>query len=300
MASLRRLAAAAALALAPGCSDSAGAGGGAAHDPNSLLIANWNVHNLIDDKLNSGTSAETADPAYVAHRKEVARVVDPLAIDVLMLAEVESQGVLDALNGDLAAPFAQTKLIDGNDPRAIDVGIMSRLPLVKVVSHASETFTKLGTKSPVYSYARDCLEVHLDAHGHDLVLLGVHFRSKDNDDPNKRLAEAQHTRQIADAILKAEPNAEVLVLGDFNDVPASPPLAAISAGTPPFVDAADSVAAADRWSFVYQGMNQLIDHQTGSPSLAKLLEPASVTLVHSKQVSAASDHSPLLARYDFD
>jgi predicted extracellular nuclease len=285
------------LALGSGCiptderttTGSSGAG-------NQLVIANWNVHNLINDKLDSGTAAETTDAKYEAHRKAVARVIDTMSPDVFVLQEVESQAVLDALNADLANKYPHTKLIDGNDPRAVDVAILSRVPFTKVASHRMDVFKKAGTSSPTYSYARDCLEVHLDNKIRKIVLLGVHFKSKDIDNPDKRLAEAQHTRKIADDIAAADPTAAILVLGDFNDYAGTPPIDAIVNGTPKFVDSAAEVPGG--WSFLYQNKMELIDHQLGNPFFAAMLVPGSVRIDHGKQVEAASDHSPIVATYD--
>lgn len=264
-----------------------------------LSVATWNVLNLIDEVKNSSVPFEDVDPGYKAHRAEIANVVDTLRPDVFMLQEVESQTVLDALNADLAKPFAFTKLIDGNDPRGVDVAILSDVAFDKVVSHKSDKFLKQGTSSPTYSYSRDCLEVHMTVNGRHLVLLGVHFKSKDNDDPDKRLAEAQHTRVIANGLAKADPSAAILILGDFNDAPGSATMNTIMNGTPPFLEVADAVPANDRWTYKYGGKVFLIDHIMANPIAHDTLDPTSVNIPHTKAVMAASDHAPVFATFGF-
>jgi len=268
--------------------------------PKALTVATWNVLNLIDEKKNSGVPFEDVDPNYPAHRAEIATVVDTLRPDVFMLQEVESQAVLDALNGVLDKKFAYTKLIDGNDPRGIDVAILSDYPFDKVVSHKSDKFLKKGTSSPTYNYARDCLEVHMTVNGRHVVMLGVHFKSKDSDDPDKRLAEAQHTRVIANGLAKADPTAAILMLGDFNDAPGTATMQAVMDGTPPFFGVADAVPENDRWTYKYAGKVFLIDQILANPLVYDMLDPATVSIPHTNAVTKASDHAPVRATFRID
>jgi endonuclease/exonuclease/phosphatase family metal-dependent hydrolase len=193
---------------------------------------------------------------------------------------------------------ATLRLRGTNDPRGIDVGILSKYPLGEVVSHRDDDFSKEGTTTPTYQYARDALEVHLTFNGRPIVLFGVHYKAKDNDDPDKRLAEAQHTRALADAITATSPGTGILILGDFNDTPGSPPYqATVGSGDDSYRNAAENVAQADRWTFDYQGSLELVDQQMGNPLLTERLVPTSVRILHEPEVDPASDHYPLIATY---
>jgi endonuclease/exonuclease/phosphatase family metal-dependent hydrolase len=143
------------------------------------------------------------------------------------------------------------------------------------------------------------LELHLTFNGRDLALLGVHWLSKATQgSEDKRLAEAQRTRAIADALAAAEPSLGVIVLGDFNDAPGSPPLvAAVGQAPSAYADAPDAVASEDRWTFTYNGERQLIDHQLNNPLMSDMLDPGSVRIRHGADVDAASDHAPVIATY---
>lgn len=281
-----------------------GSGAGAPPGPSEpLAVLNWNTRDFFNDQRDTGITNELVLSAseYRAKREAVAAVVQQLAPDVVVLAEVEQLSVLEDLNrGELAGAYPNTALVEGNDPRGIDVGVLSKVPFEKVVSHVEDSFPLAGTQGPIYQFVRDCLEIHLRHNGRHVVLLAIHFRSKSPPDiPEKRLAEAQRARAIADAIAAEDPTAAIAVLGDFNDLPGSPPFQAIAgSGASLFEDAASTLAPADAWSYDYRGDLQLIDHQMANPLLRAMLDPGSVKLLHGALVDAASDHAPTLGIYN--
>jgi endonuclease/exonuclease/phosphatase family metal-dependent hydrolase len=283
--------------------DNTGGGGGAVvpKDPLPLRVVNWNVHNLENDKDDSGAPGETivTTAEYTSHRKAVGIVLNEMDADVLVLTEVENKAVLDDLNNtELGGKYSASSLIEGNDYRGVDIGVLSKYPIDSVVSHKDEPFPLNGTQGPNYYFARDCVEVHIHFNGRNMVFLGSHFKAKSNDDPVKRLAEAQRTRAIADSLIKADPTRAVVILGDFNDTPGSAPyLAVVGEGATAFTDVSLSIPMADRWSYVYQGKLELIDYQIVNPVLAPMIDTKSVAIRHTTSVDDASDHSPVMATY---
>jgi endonuclease/exonuclease/phosphatase family metal-dependent hydrolase len=290
-----------------GTSSSAGAGGsGGERAALPLSIVNWNTHNFFDNKKNPATPDEdiltTAD--YTAKRQTIGAEIKALDGDIVVLAEIENQAILDDLNKtELGSAYAQTILVEGNDSRGIDIGVLTKIAPDSVVSHKDDVFVLAGTNGPQYHFSRDCLELHFTVNERKLILLGVHLKAKSpTDDKDKRLAEAQRVRKIADDLHAKEPDAGLLVLGDFNDTPDSPPCAAVAGAAPDlYVDSASFAPLAARYSYDYMGKLELIDHQMANPRMAAMLDPAQVTLTHAKKVDDstkyASDHSPLEATY---
>src|SRR5262249_38504889 len=159
------------------------------------------------------------------HLTEIANVIGALDPDVAVLAEVENQGVLDDLNGKLANKYATRSVIEGNDPRGVDVAALSKIAFSSVVSHKDDSFVLAGTQGPNSPFAGAAVGSHLTFGGRSIVLLGIPFRSKGPpDDPNKRLAEAERARAIADGLTAADANLGVAILGDYNDLPNSDPV----------------------------------------------------------------------------
>ncbi|MFJ3333183.1 endonuclease/exonuclease/phosphatase family protein [Streptomyces sp. NPDC086766] len=157
--------------------------------------------------------------------KNTGRVIAEIDADVLLTVEVEDRLTLDRFNtqvlsgvlGRRAYPF--NMLIDGNDSRGIDVGILSRHPIRSVRSHIFDTSPE-HPGGPVFS--RDCPEFEIELDGTPLWVLGNHFKSKAGDDPELRLAQAEQVVRIYRAAAERSPN--VLVAGDLNDFLDSPPI----------------------------------------------------------------------------
>ncbi len=270
-------------------------------------VVNWNTRNFFDtvkdDPQNVDENVFLA-AQYQTKLQTIGAVVKNLDPDIAVLCEIEHQAILDDLNkNELGGAYVATALVEGNDYRGLDIGVLSKVPIDQVVSHKDEFFTLAGTNGPAYKFSRDCLEIHVTYEGRHVILLGVHFRSKaGTDDPDKRLAEAQHVRQIANALSQKDPNAAIVILGDTNDLPDSPPVKALMGSDPDlYEDVAMLTPPAERYSFNFMGTLELIDHQMPNPLLYKMLEPTSVVLLHGKDIDDAgqysSDHSPLKATY---
>ena len=284
-----------------------GAGGGGGSVPVvPLTIVDWNTHNYFDAKKNPATPMEIILSAadYAKKRSTIGAELKALAGDIVVLTEIENKGILDDLNtSELAGAYGTSILIEGNDSRGIDVGVLSKIAPDSVVSHKNDFFVLAGTNGPQYHYSRDCIEVHFTFNKRAVIVLGVHFKAKAApDDPDKRLAEGQHTRKIADDLLAKQPDAAIVVLGDFNDTPGSAPYKAVAGAAPQlFVDSADAVPSAERYSYNFNGKLELIDHQMANPALHAMLDPASVVLAHGKNIDDStkysSDHSPIKATY---
>jgi endonuclease/exonuclease/phosphatase family metal-dependent hydrolase len=160
--------------------------------------------------------------------RTTAQVVRDVGADVVAVIEVDNRVALGRFNAALlpavaALPYPHVMVIDGNDERGIDVGLLSRLPIATMRSHVDDRVDG----GPVFS--RDCPEYELALPGGDRLLLLVnHFKSKgyggQADSNARRLRQARRVREIYDS-RRQEGTANIAVLGDFNDTPASAPLA---------------------------------------------------------------------------
>lgn len=161
-------------------------------------------------------------------RLNTAKAIKALKADVQCLIEVEDRITMENFNGDMlgTAKFPYNILIDGNDPRGIDVGLLCRYPVKNICTHI---FDKEKATSRSYIFSRDCLEIELEiAKNKSLYVLCNHFKSKGY---SASQAEADARRKLqADTvkqIIKSKYDLTkdmVVVLGDLNDTPDSKPL----------------------------------------------------------------------------
>ncbi|HEX2163759.1 MAG TPA: endonuclease/exonuclease/phosphatase family protein, partial [Thermoanaerobaculia bacterium] len=153
-------------------------------------------------------------------------------------------------------------------------------------------------------------EVVGDPSGEPLFLVAVHFRSKGGDDPlfgavqpprlaseGQRTAQAEAVAGLVREILAADPAARIAVLGDFNDFSFRPPLAALAGAG--LVDLVERLPEADRYTYVYEGNSQVLDHLLVSPALAAAATGVDAVHLHADFPAGrrASDHDPLVARF---
>lgn len=158
-----------------------------------------------------------------------ARVIRDLDADILALVEVESRPVLkefnekilpkSPVNGDA---YPHLMVIDGNDARGIDVGLMTKedYEIFGMFSHVHDL---KPDGNPVFS--RDCPEYQvISSSGEQIWVLPNHFKSKYGGNnaasKAKRLAQSQKTKEIYEALLD-EGFKNIVVLGDLNDTPSS-------------------------------------------------------------------------------
>ena len=161
--------------------------------------------------------------------RNTARVIADIKADMLAVVEAEDRVALCRFNDDLLKPegflYQSIMLIDGNDGRGIDVGLMTRKNFVidLMRSHVEDA----DSKGVIFS--RDCPEYFVTTpSGETILLLINHLKSKgfgsQADSNGKRKRQAKQIRKIYDA-RRAEGLKNIIVLGDFNDTPESAPLA---------------------------------------------------------------------------
>jgi uncharacterized protein len=111
----------------------------------------------------------------------------------------------------------------------------------------------------------------------------------------QRQAQAAVLNGFVRTLLEADPRAKVVVLGDLNDFWFSTPLEILRSGGV-LKNLHDTLPAAERYTFVFEGNAQTLDHILVSRALASRVE---YDIVHANAEFAAkaSDHDPSVARF---
>ena len=210
--------------------------------PANALVQLSKVRGALYRRAANGTVTVAADGRadwtgwYELRRNDVrwtatlntARVIAEVRPDIVLCVEAEDRPTLLRFNDQVLGPehgaaYPHVMLIDGNDDRGIDVGLLSRYPVRNVRSHVDDR-----TAGGQRVFSRDCPEYLVELPGgRSIVVMPNHFKSKrgGNDDKvrQRRLAQAKRTAEIARDALRTR--GLVMVGGDFNDTPDSAELA---------------------------------------------------------------------------
>ena len=327
----------------------------------SLRLATFNAENLlmrcdfkaagIKDlrrKLNQVSSQ--ADAKRVSgvfnvlsedDRTLTAQALAATRADVCVLQEVENLVTLTTFHDKYLSrwsrqPYREHVLFEGNDPRGIDVGVLSDLQVTARKSHAGKTFEDLGMSPPDKAdarsriFRRDCLELDIAKDGQALTLFVCHFKSMHGGREatrKVRQAEAQAVRKLVEARFPDPAAAKWVILGDLNDYLEIDGVPDTAHGLGPLIDdgfATDLAMARvddplDRWSHHYTPLSQYtaLDHILLSPAMMDLNRQTEVTYVRAGAPwrserhrgyrlqgvgwanPKASDHCPLVAKLTF-
>jgi len=183
-------------------------------------------------------SLELRDEPINEHAmRNTARVMSDLEADVLGVVEAESRPVLGAFNGSILPAiggdaFRHVMVIDGNDERGIDVGLLTRTGY-SIGAMRSHVDDRLPNGQAVFS--RDCPEFEIATpNGGRLVVMVNHLKSKGYGgkakSDAKRQAQAVRIAEIYEGLIDNGVE-NIAVIGDLNDTPDSAPLSRLVAGT---------------------------------------------------------------------
>lgn len=281
-----------------GCGDDTGTPSG----PVTFTLATWNVRNFFDAENDPLKVDDVPTVGELGNKlNEVSSALRVLAADIVVLQEVENKPLLELLNNSRLkdSGYKTVELVEGNDPRGIDVGLLSRYPIKRLQTHVDDKFPGVDGDTATYSFSRDCLEVELDVGGRSVVLLINHLRSESTssgDGTARRAAQAAQVRKIADGLLGQNPNALLAVVGDLNDDPTSRPLQLLRDGSPALFDILTLRPAAERYTASWSGKPQ-VDFQLLSPAMRATLADDTARALHTSIFSKTSDHYPVIASY---
>jgi uncharacterized protein len=143
--------------------------------------------------------------------------------------------------------------------------------------------------------------------GRTVFVIANHFNSKGGDQPTHgryqpptRGSEVQRGQQVSvvrgfvDQLLSVDPGANIVVAGDLNDYQFSPALRTLTAGGA-LTDLITTLPVAQRYSYVYEGNSQVLDHILVSPALRRA--DYDVVHINAEFAQQASDHDPQIVRF---
>ena len=268
-------------------------------------IMTWNVENLFDFVVPHPSSPPLPRVSeYKQSISKVALTIQAAGYPTLIgFQEVENLGILEDIAADpvLADYPYQAVLIEGTDSRGIDVGYLVREDQALIVDQVQYPAPGNITSRPPL-----LVEVQLgEAPGQTLYVLNNHFTSMSGGElatEPRRNAQAAWNLEIALELMSDDPLAPLAIIGDLNSYYNSLPIITIREGG--FQSVFDSLDPEERYTYVYEGNSQVLDHILMNESLQALLVSVNVlhsnadfTLPYSNDESLIhiSDHDPVIA-----
>lgn len=297
----------------------------------AIRIATQNV-----ERLGPGLSNDYE----VELAKDALQIVEVLGVpDVVAVQEVRDLGTLEdlaeAITGLRPEILYEALLIEGNGYGGIEVGFLVRPTVaVQAVNQIGGDVEFDWDGSRLFDRPPLVLEIQLEPTDLDLTVITVHLRSLNGiedpyDGPRVRAKRDAQARWMADWVQSRQqqrPNEPLLVVGDFNafefsdgyvDVigqitgtpdPQGALFPAYIAVDPALVNAVTLMAAKERYTYVYQGNAEVLDHillnQAALPFVVKAAAArgnADVSRAHADDQNTAlrsSDHDGMVVTFN--
>lgn len=154
-------------------------------------------------------ATETTDETAI---RMTARVISDVDADVIAVIEAEDRPALVRFDNELLdGLYRHVMLVDGNDERGIDVGLMTKsgFPIGAIHSHVDYE----DSVGPVFS--RDCARYAITTPSGTVQVLVNHFKSQSGGGGDRRLRQATAVRGFVDDLVAG--GERVVVLGDLNE-----------------------------------------------------------------------------------
>jgi len=278
----------------------------------SFSVATYNLENYLDE------SAGPRHPKTEAAKDKIREMIRAMKPDVLAVEEIGGTNALLELRSSLGAEglnYPHWSHVAGFDTN-IHVAVLSRFPFLACRPHTNEGFLLNGRR---FRVSRGFAEVDVQVNAeYTFTLIAAHLKSRREvlqaDEADLREQEAAILREIIDARLRSDPNLNLIVLGDFNDLKDSKPIRTIiGRGKNALIDTrpaekngelppASNARTAPRnvtWTYYFSKDDTYsrIDYLLLSRGMAREWQTNATYVLALPGWGVASDHRPIIAGF---
>lgn len=285
--------------------------GSAASDesPRELTFCAYNVKNwLLMDRYEDGVASKAASKPAV-EKAAVIATIKQIQPDVLGLSEIGTAEDLAEIQERLqkeGLKLPHSELAQGGDANR-RLGLLSRYPITSRQSQTDLTYELDGQTVPVQ---RGFLDVNVEPlKGVKLRFIGVHLKSMREiaqmDQALMRRHEAALLRNHLDIILESDPNAPILVYGDFNEHRHEAPISTIQ-GSRTSATFIEDIRVRDSqgqtWTHYWELADSYsrLDYFFVTRAMKARIDPQRSHIYDSGSYSEASDHRPIVTTIKLD
>jgi endonuclease/exonuclease/phosphatase family metal-dependent hydrolase len=278
-----------------------------------FTVATYNVENYLERPA-EGRRAKTPEA-----RARVREMLHALKADVLALVEMGGSDALLELRAALRAEgldYPHWEHVSGYDTN-LHLAVLSRFPFTARRPHTNDNFLLSGRRFQVRRGFAE-LEIQVTPR-YQFTLFVAHLKSRrpvpEADQGELRLEEAKILREKIEARLKVRPDANLAVVGDFNDTKDSPALRALIGGRGPMAlvdtrpaepngdsrrsERAGYAPANITWTYFYgrEDSYERIDYILLSRGMAWEWVEEKTYVLAKPGWGQASDHRPIVATF---
>jgi uncharacterized protein len=172
---------------------------------------------------------------------------------------------------------------------------------------------RIDPENDAFDDSRKSLAAEFMFNGEKVIVVANHFNSKGGDGalfgaehPVVLGSEVQRMKQAAvlndfvQEVNEKVKDANVVVLGDLNDFEFSNPINTLEGDV--LTNLMEKLPAEERYTYIYQGNSQVLDHILVTNNLAKRtsIDSVNINADFSEEDGRASDHDPVLAKIQFE
>ncbi len=270
---------------------------------NGLRFINYNVENWLTMDRYVNRQTLKGAPKPTSEKEAVVRILARHRPDVIGLSEIGTAADLAEIQDALKAAgqnFPHSHYTGGMDPTR-HLGLLSRFPITSTAKPAETEYRLAGQ---TFGINRGILDATLSARGKTYRFLGVHLKSKRDSEQGDqeiiRLNEARLLRRHVDSILKTDPDARLVVYGDFNDTRATKAIKMITGNynDPTYLTAIPAKDSnQEAWTHFWE-LNDIysrIDYIMVSRGMKPDVDFYAAKIIDDADWKDASDHRPILA-----
>jgi endonuclease/exonuclease/phosphatase family metal-dependent hydrolase len=278
----------------------------------TFRVATYNLENYLEQPVGTRPAKSPAGKSKI---RESLRAINA---EVVALQEIGGTTALLELRESLkkdGLDYPHWDLVHGWDTN-IQVAVLSKFPIVARRPHTNESFLLFGRR---FRVSRGFAEMDIQVNAaYTFTLITTHLKSRrpvpEADEAELRAEEARLLREKIDACLSRNPNMNLVVLGDLNDVKESASTrTVIGRGRAALIDTRPAERNGDiepnpnpryeprniTWTHYYgkEDTYSRIDYLLLSRGMAREWDPSGTFVLTLANWGTASDHRPIAARF---
>ena len=262
----------------------------------TFRVATFNLNNYLVRP--SGSRPEKSEESKAAVRESI----QALKADVVALQEIGGSDALTELRTSLQAvglDYPHWEHITAHDTN-IQVAVLSKFPITARKPHTNDSFLLYGRR---FRSGRGFAELQIEVNpAYVFTLITTHLKSRlpvpQAEEAELRQEEAVLLRAKVDAVLKSNPDANLIVLGDLNDTKDSRPVRTIIGRG--LVDTRPTEPSSDvSWTYHWEKEDTYsrVDYILLSKGMVQEWHRAGTQILALPAWRLASDHRALVATF---